>query len=187
METEVIEKLDAACRQLNTAISLWFSNGDSVSIHTLACSAHQIVHDINQKQGGRDLVYDSLVIKDEYRREVKKVLKQAYNFFKHADNDAYGTIEFKPYLTELFMMFTSIGLEILGQQPDPIRSAFNIYYCLRNPHDLTEKGKSEWIDRISEENRKQALSVPKHEFFDFYLILRRQYLLNTEQGNSAEG
>jgi len=185
METEIIEKLDAACRQLNTAISLWFSNGDSVSIHTLVCSAHQIVHDINQKQGGRDLIYDSLVIKDEYRIEANKIFKQAYNFFKHADNDAYGTIEFKPDLTEFFIMFTSMGLEILGRQPDPIRSAFNIYYGLRNPHLLTEKGKTGWINSISEENRKHALSMSKHDFFDFYLISRRQYLKNTEQANLA--
>jgi hypothetical protein len=187
METVVIEKLDAACRQLNTAISLWFSNGDPVSIHTLACSAHQIVHDVNQKQGGRDLIYDSLVIKDEYRRMANQVFKQAYNFFKHADNDAYGTIEFKPHLTEFFMMFTSMGLEILGSKPDAIRSAFNIYYGLRNPHLLTEKGKAEWIDKISEENRKQALNMPKAEFFESYLILRRRYLRSTEQANSVEG
>ncbi len=185
MKTVVIEKLDAACRQLNTAISLWFSNGDPVSIHTLACSAHQIVHDINKKQGGRDLVYDSLIIKDEYRRDANKFIKQAYNFFKHADNDVYGTIEFKPYLTEFFMIFTSMGLEILGRQPDPIRSAFKIYYGLRNPNFLTEKGKTEWIDRISEENRKQALSMPKSKFFEYYLILRKRYLTNTEQANSA--
>lgn len=187
METVVIEKLDAACRQLNTAISLWFSNGDPVPIHTLTCSAHQIVHDINQKQGGRDLVYDTLLIKEEYRREANKFLKQAYNFFKHADNDAYGTIEFKPYLTEFFMIFTSMGLEILGCQPDPIRSAFNIYFFLRNPHLLTKKGKSEWVDNIPEENRKQALNMPKSKFFESYLVLRRQYLRNTEQANSAEG
>ncbi len=187
MEILVIEKLDAACRQLNTAISLWFSNGDPVSIHTLACSAHQIVHEINQKKGGRDLVYDSLVIKDEYRREANKFFKQAYNFFKHADNDAYSTIEFEPNLTEFFMMFTSMGLEILGCQPDPIRSAFNIYYGLKNPHFLTEKGKSAWIDRISEETRKQALDMPKSKFFEFYLILRSQYLRNAEQVNQGDG
>ena len=145
MKVERINKLDAACRQLNTAISLWFNDGDTVSIHSLACSAHQIVHDINQQRGNRDLIYDSLKIKDEYRREANRFLKHPYNFFKHADNDAYETVEFKPILTELFIMFTSLGLEILGRQPDPIRAAFNIYYGLRNPDLLTEKGKNNFI------------------------------------------
>ena len=191
MEAERINKLDAACRELNTAISLWFNDGDTVSIHTLACSAHQIVHDINQQRGDRDLIYESLIydslkIKDEYRREANRFLKHPYHFFKHADNDTFDTIEFKPILTELFIMFTSIGLEILGRKPDPIRAAFNIYYGLRNPDILTEKGKSEWIDRISEENRKQALDMPKHQFFEFYLIGGERYLRNSKHFTSPD-
>ena len=47
-----ITKLDAARRQLWVAISLWFQDGDEVAIHTLACAAHQIIHDINQHRGG---------------------------------------------------------------------------------------------------------------------------------------
>jgi hypothetical protein len=180
MEVKRINKLDAACRQLNTAISLWFNDGDTVSIHTLACSAHQIVHDINQQRGNRDLIYDRLIydslkIKDEYRREANRLLKHPYNFFKHADNDAFDTVEFKPILTELFIMFTSLGLEILGRQPDPIRAAFNIYYGLRNPHLLTEKGKAEWIDKISEDDRKQILSMPKHQVFELYVIQKERF------------
>jgi hypothetical protein len=63
-----ITKLDAARRQLGIAISLWFQDGDEVAIHTLACAAHQIIHDINRHRGGRDLLFDSLVFRDEYRR-----------------------------------------------------------------------------------------------------------------------
>ncbi|MGD0021647.1 MAG: hypothetical protein ABSC54_05030 [Smithellaceae bacterium] len=122
-----------------------------------------------------------MVIKDEYRREANKIFKQAYNFFKHADNDAYSTLEFEPYLTETFILFTSLGLEILGCQPDPIRSAFNIYYGLINPHLLTEKGKSEWLYTIDEDHRKQALNMPKHEFFELYLVLRKHHLTNIKR------
>ncbi len=180
MDTEIIDKLDVACRQLNTAISLWFSGGDTVSIHTLACSAHQIVHDINHKQGGRDLIYDSLNIKDQYRRKANKLFKEAYNFFKHAENDTYGTIEFKPSSTELFMMFTSFGLEILGRQPDEIRDAFNIYYGLNNPKLLTKKGKACGVDNLTEEYHRYVLSMPKQQFFESYVHLRKQDLQNAE-------
>jgi len=58
---------------------------------------------------------------------------------------------------------------------------------LGNPHLLTEKGKSEWIDKIPEENRNKILDMPKSEFFKSYLMLRGQYLRNTEQTNPAEG
>ena len=131
------------------------------------------------------MIYDSLIVKDEYRREANRLLKNPYNFFKHADNDAFDTLEFKPILSELFMVFTSVGLEILGRKPDVIRAAFNIYYGLKNPHILTEKGKSEWIDGVSEESRKQVLRRPKHEFFRFYLIGRGRYLRNSRDFTSS--
>jgi hypothetical protein len=177
MAIQKIRKLDAACRQLNTAISLWFHHGDEISIHTLACSAHQIVHDINSKHGGRDLLYDSLVVKDEYRDMVRTHLKHAYNFFKHADSDPSGTLEFDPFVTDTFMIFTSLGLELLGRKPDEVRGAFNIYFALRNPHLLTDKGTARFINGVPEESRKYALSMPKEQFFEVYTSMPKQHLL----------
>ena len=63
-----VTKLDAALRQLNTAITLWFRDGDEVAIHTLAAASHQIVYDIVRKKNGPDLLYDSIIFKDEYRK-----------------------------------------------------------------------------------------------------------------------
>jgi hypothetical protein len=187
MSSQTIDKLEAACRRLNTAISLWFNDGGAVSIHVLACSAYQIVHDINRRQGGTDLLYDSLIYKDEYRREVTNYLKRHYNFFKHADSDRVETIEFDPIMTEGFIMFTLAGLELLGCSPDEVRGAFNIYYSLRNPHLLTEKGKAKFIDAVPEESRKHALSIPKQRFFEAYTLLRRRHLSGTEPFVQADG
>ncbi len=169
MALETISKLDAACRQLNTAISLWFAEGDSVSIHTLTCSAHQIVHDINHKQGGRDLVYDSLIYKDEYRREVIRCLKQQYNFFKHADSDPSAVLEFDAEITDSFIVFTSLGLEMLGRSPDRIRGAFNIFYGLTHPHFLSDKGRENWTGPVSQEVRERSLAMSKYQFFAWYV------------------
>jgi hypothetical protein len=80
MASQTIDKLDAACRQLNTAISLWFNNGDAVSIPTLTCSAYQIVHDVNRRSSETELLYDSIIVKDEYRREWVNNLKQGITF-----------------------------------------------------------------------------------------------------------
>jgi hypothetical protein len=181
MSSHIIDKLEAACCLLNTAIALWFNDGDAVSIHVLACSAHQIVHDINYLKGGRDLLYDSLILKDEYRREAINYLKKHYNFFKHAERDPDGTIEFDPKGTEGFILFTSFGLELLGRSPDEVRGAFNIYYALHNHQFLTEKGKSDFIDSIPEESRKYALSMPKQQFFEAYTLLRKWHLLGSSE------
>ncbi len=170
MATQKIDKLEAASRQLNTAISLWFSNGDAVSVHTLACSAYQIVHDINEQRGGRDLLYNSLVIKEECHQKVNRTLKHSYNFFKHAEKDATDTIEFNPKGTELFILFTLFGLEILGQKPDEIRGAFVIYWGLLNPNSLTPKGHRDIIESIPKRTtREDILKSPKQRFFNAYL------------------
>jgi len=174
MASQIIDKLDAACRQLNTAISLWFNNGDAVSIHTLTCSAYQVVHDINRRSSEMELLYDSIIVKDEYRREWVNNLKQEYNFFKHADNDPEGTVEFDPVITEFFIIFTSLGLERLGRKPDEVRSAFNIYFCFRHPDSLTAKGKAE-LDSLPEKTRESARTMPKEKFFETYILLRKLY------------
>ena len=46
-----VSKLDAAKRQLETAIRLYFSNGDPVSIHTLVAAAYAILHDVTGRKG----------------------------------------------------------------------------------------------------------------------------------------
>ena len=135
-----LKKIDAARNQLKEAISLWFHDGDLASMHMLACSAHQIVSDINQKLGGRDLIYDSLLVKDEYRSEWIKTIKGPYNFLKHADKDAdpEGELEFDSLNTEFFILFTILGLELLGYEKNIMEAAFIVRYMLIKPEFLKE-------------------------------------------------
>ena len=48
MHSIVIAKLDAAKRQLQTAIALFFDDGDPISIHTLACAAYDVIDDVKE-------------------------------------------------------------------------------------------------------------------------------------------
>ena len=88
-KTITISKLDAARRQLRTAMTLWFGEGDPVSIHTLANAAYEVIHVISKKRNKyrHDLLFDSDLIKDEYRGEFNKLIKKPGNFFKHAKDD----------------------------------------------------------------------------------------------------
>ena len=45
-----LSKLDAATRQLSTAIELWFDERDAVSVHTLAFAAYEIIHVLSKKK-----------------------------------------------------------------------------------------------------------------------------------------
>jgi hypothetical protein len=59
MKKETISKINVACRQLDTAIELWFQESDPVSIHLLVCSSHQIIHDIIRHRGQREPLFNS--------------------------------------------------------------------------------------------------------------------------------
>lgn len=160
--TENICKRDAAARQLDVAIKLWFNGEDPVAIHTLACSAYQIVHDLCPEE---ELLYRSLVFKEEYRKKAIRQLKSSYNFFKHANEDPNGVIEFKPVSNEGFIIFSLMGLVSLGIKPSIPRAAFYSYFLLTADSSLlTEKAKTD----VLEESRHAVRSMSKAEFFEWF-------------------
>ena len=101
-----ITKLDAARRQLETAINLYFHEGDQVSIHTLGCAAHEIIETVNRKGGGTPTLKESWKdsIKPEHVKTFYKALNPARNFFKHADRDADDAIQFAPFASEILIL-----------------------------------------------------------------------------------
>mgnify|MGYP001581773305 CR=1 FL=1 len=102
MESVRIPKLEAARRQLESAITLFFENGDPVAIHTLACAAYDVIDNVNHSRGGKDMF-----VKRRYtqmpERPNKATLNSVQNFFKHADKDPEGELEFFPEMTEPIM------------------------------------------------------------------------------------
>ena len=141
---EPIHKIDAASRQLDTAIMLWFSESDPIPVHTLACSAHEIIKDINKHRKGPPLFFDSDFVKNifakKYHKEIEKHLKKHYNFFKHANKDHDEYVEFDQFLTELFIMFSCIGLRNLGNNITKLQLAFVIFFTAHNPSTISKKG-----------------------------------------------
>lgn len=136
-----IKKIDAALSQVDTAIELWFRGWDSIAIHTLSSASHQIIHDIVEKRNGPDLLFNSLVFKEESRKEVINAFKAPQNFFKHADRDPdpEGEIEFGEELSEGFIMMSLKGLEWLQIPHNFQRSAFIQWFCINRPEMMTEK------------------------------------------------
>ena len=107
MDTKfAITKLEAARRQLETAIRLYFSEADPVSIHTLTLAAYDIIRNVSKKRGGSPMVIkDELpeLVNPKYKKMFRDKLNEAQNFFKHADRDADSTLRFCPAITEKMM------------------------------------------------------------------------------------
>lgn len=79
-----ISKIDAARRQIDTAIDLYFSGGDFLPTYAISFSAYQILSDIyrhHQDDGFLDLLSEKLP--PNFRR----YLAGPANFLKHADRD----------------------------------------------------------------------------------------------------
>ncbi|HBR22227.1 MAG TPA: hypothetical protein DD713_06630 [Nitrospiraceae bacterium] len=173
---ETITKIAAACRQLDQAIDLYFQEGDPIAIHTLACAAHQVIHDINQHRKGAELLFDSIVIKDEYRGLAKKYLNKHYNFFKHANNDPDpdGIIEFDPIGTEIFILTAIRGLLHLSIQLNIKHSAFLSFFCFHNPKLLTQKGLQLYVNNIPSDQLQHIRSLKRGDFIEAFLRLNSQ-------------
>ena len=172
MSTEItVAKIEVARRQLRTAIELWFYDGDPVSIHSLAAASHQIVHDLNRKNGGPNLMLDAAFIKAEYRKEFLNNIKHASNFMKHADrpNDSPRlTLLFRPETNRDFMLFTIICLGYLDEELGTTEIAFERWHTFNNPNLMSDTGIALFENTFTTEQRAMFTRMKKHKFFESF-------------------
>ena len=163
-------KLEAARRQLRTAISLWFKGGDSVAIHTLAFAAYEIIHTISVKRdpNRRDLLFDTAWVKDEYRRDWNQCIRREANFFKHADRDGDSVIDFNPEFAQWFIFFAILGRELCGETASMEESAFKWWFQTTRPDLLTEEGCKFLAEQMPVDNVEYLRTRPKSEFFEAF-------------------
>lgn len=171
----IVTKMGAAQSQLRTAIQLWFSHGDPVSVHALAYAAYEIIHTISKKRDPNrpDLLFDSLLIKEEHRKDFNLSIKKHANFFKHGNRDGETTINFEPELTELYLLFASIGLHVCEENQSDEELAFLWWYRINHPELLPEEGRKLLIDSIPIEQLNDIRNLQKDDFFQGFMILRK--------------
>jgi len=83
-EAMTIDKTEAARRQLETAIDLYFDDADSLSVHTLAFASLKVLFDLypHRNQDGFAAQLDGIIKKEGW-----KAMSGVANFLKHADRD----------------------------------------------------------------------------------------------------
>ena len=101
---ERVSKLDAAHRQLRTAIRLFFEEGDAVSIYTLTAASHEILRSLVKSKGGASFMKDNDFIKPGRKKEVSDFLNKPQNFFKHAGRDPNEILDFRPQGTDAWLL-----------------------------------------------------------------------------------
>jgi hypothetical protein len=126
-----ITKLEAARRQLETAITLYFSGGDPVSTHTLASAAAEILKGLNDVAKGTPMLLDleaSGAIRPDKLKLARKAFRNPQNFFKHADEDPEGVLDFHPEIPSGFIIAgVEKYRELSGENP-PIMRVFAFWF-----------------------------------------------------------
>lgn len=168
-----VGKLEAAERQLDCAITLWFNNGDDVSIHSLAASAHQVLHNIYERQSGiGSFLFNSGIFRDEdsFKRWMKLIRRPA-NFFKHADNDPdpNGTLEFPAYAAIAYFVFSTQTLQLLRRPISRTGFAFLTWMAIRETSEVSDEFIKFVQDKIPVNSRDFLRSLSKPEFLKLYL------------------
>jgi len=138
-----VTKLEAARRQLETAIDLYFRDGDPVSIHTLCCSAYDVIHVLNKKRND-PLDLNDMMLKDLDRllgsNALKKVfhdyLNAAQNFFKHGNSDANSAETLDTRYTE-YLLYEAVQKysRLVGECP-PAMVLYIVWFASRHPDVL---------------------------------------------------
>ena len=164
-----VTKIDAARRQLRTAIELWFTDSDPVAIHTLAAAAHEIIHTLFKRSGFHGLIFDSDIIKDEYRGQFAKRMKANAAFFKHAREDPDAELEFNPEINAFFLLFAVYGLGRM-EPLDEMERIFLTWFGIQKPEILVEDiyAKLLPVDQLQDFRR-----MKKGEFFEIFKLARR--------------
>jgi len=159
-----ISKLDAAKRELEHALRLFFLSGDPVVIHLVISSSHQILRDLCRSKGLPSFIDDAMkIVKEDKRKYVADKLSSAYNFFHHADRDPDKVIEFRPEANEYALwasidMYYSLAGEVTG-----LMQAYRYWFYTKNSHLLMlpqdQKTFKEVAGKIDIGNKRMFLEI----------------------------
>jgi hypothetical protein len=166
-----VSKLDAARRQLEASVRLFFANGDPVAMTTLAGAACNVLRDLathESKGRGLEQVFEDQ-IRPERLGEVRQMLRKAPNFFKHADHDPGEVIEFNPTFVEVLLWDGITMYRGLTGEGVPLLETFYLWWALTNPHLLAEP-----VRRRVEEQGREFSTANRRAFRDEFLPIAEQ-------------
>lgn len=171
-----VSKIGAARRQLIEAVNLFFEQRDPVTVHTLVGASLNILHDHFDTDAAWDsnLMFhpESIYIKDEYRKEWITLIRDAKNFFKHADRDlkkGRGEIEFETDMN-IFQILEAIRCLRVVEADEfeflPEFKVFFVWFALKYPHMIIDNPFAKNLGNID---------LDDFEFFRYGIQLLREH------------
>ena len=175
----MITKTDAAERQLNTAIRLFFENRDHLSSYALAVASREVTDGVIKSRRSelyeRELarVGDPLKVRLSYREELKVLIKREFyedfleldhkwqNFFKHACKDPDAEIEpFTAKLLALVVIWAIKNYSLLTQRLTIEMKTFFVWFAVAEPQFVKSAPEDVMTNKAIAEMRSNILGDP---------------------------
>ena len=117
---------------------MFFERRDIIAVHTLAAASQGILIDLGKSRKISSILIDSEFILPEKRDEVNRKIREAQNYFKHADRDAEAQFNYCPDTTPLFLFDACLLYnQIAGYQFTEAR-CFCTWLFMKYPQLLVE-------------------------------------------------
>ncbi len=108
-------------------------------------------------------------------KELCKKLNEAKNFFKHAEHDPEGAIEFYPESNEYMLWEAAIKYSELTGESTRYTMCMNLWFHVHHADMFTE----EYKKQFPMEAQRMAQSVSRVDFFRIFMALDLRHLQKT--------
>lgn len=173
-----ITKVEAARRQLDCAVRIFFEGEDYLAIHTLAHAAYNLLLDLHRKRGA-EAINNTLDTID--RRRISRVA----NFLKHSDRDAKGAmIDHNPDAPSMLMSGASILYGFLMKRQTPEMAAIDLWCSAMYPEMFQDD--HPLIAMVDDEEVRLILAELKRRSREEQLLLGKS-LINMFREINSDG
>ena len=142
-----VNKFQVGSLQLNTAINLYFSKADLVSVHTLAGAAHIIFHDLVEHKHPNES-WENVPAQNNNLSlgNFLNIARNTQNFLKHAKNDPEEQYSLNSEETEHLLFLAIQNLCILLDDDELLSneaSVFQIWFMAVYNYPLNKDDKND--------------------------------------------
>lgn len=138
-------RLDAVKHQLDLAVRAYLQFDDPVSALTLAGAAERVLSDLQPQDGilGVDAwslrAFCNLHIKPEYQKAAGKLLRDGYDFLRHADRAPNRVLELNVETVEIYLLLSIRAYSALAKSNTTVMIAFKLWMMVERPHWISEE------------------------------------------------
>jgi hypothetical protein len=133
-----LSKIEAARRQLDCAIRLYFDNDDLLAVHALSRAAFRVLYDLQPAD-------DKKLITQTIRYLGWSNFNELTNFLKHADRDPDAEVdEESEAAIQVFVGFAAMLYRQITATLTPEMKAFHLWMKVMNPEHFPDVREPDW-------------------------------------------